>query len=330
MDCGLGIDDWGFRNPHRGPSHKDHREYNKGMPRREERGNEGDGGLTIADWRLGNPQFAIRNSQSAIRTAVFGLLIVTAAVAPAVAQVSASEIEGLIDQLSSADYVTRESADKALRAVGTPAVEPLARSFKDTDDYETRVRIQRISEHIYFWDRVLGRNGFLGISHLNWRRSTYYNPQDHRIEPDKAAFVIRQVIDDTSAFRAGLRAGDVIVAIDGNTLPADANTTAFADQIRYKLPGTEMVFEFWRGNEFIEQKITIGHRPAAYYLRGSAPADLKKQYEDAVKEFPAWWSPRFGAWSLRVSAGYQPDHPQYLPLPQREGEPPGEPYEKKK
>lgn len=211
-----------------------------------------------------------------------------------------SDILALIDRLSSSNYEQREAADAALRAIGAQAVPYLSQRYDQADDFETRVRIQRIAERSYFWDRVLGRNGFLGIQHRLYRQ-----PGDPRIDEGTAAFEIARVIEDTSAARAGLQDGDLIVAIDGIKLPADASTNDFAEQIRYKVPGTPMTLEIYRGNEHIELTLAIGHRPQRYY-GGAATPNLNAQYDEAVEGFPAWWASRFGAAPVTTEQEYLP------------------------
>lgn len=207
----------------------------------------------------------------------------------------------LIDQLNSANYEKRETADSALREIGTDAIDPLKSVFKESDDFETRLRIQRIAEHIYFWDRVIGQNGFLGISH---RR--YADTEDPRLEPDTAAFTIANVIEDTAAERNGLKIGDLIIAIDGVTLPASASASDFADQIRTKKPGAIMTFDFFRGKELMTITLAIGHRPPALYLNRRATPDLKEQYDDAIRAFPGWWTGNFDTEPFLPAQEYLP------------------------
>lgn len=225
---------------------------------------------------------------------------------------TAEKILELIEQLSSAAYEQREAADAELRDIGVPAVDHLARAYQETDEFEARIRIQRIAEHVFFWDRVLGRNGFLGISHR-----VYVPPRggDSRIESGKAAFEIARVLPGTSAERNGLKTGDLIVAVDGTTLSEGASPADFADLIRYKLPGTVMTFEFYRGAEHRTLRIAIGHRPLRHYGR-AAPKELNTQFETAVREFPTWWSSLFGS-LLDHSFRDQPtpDRPLFLELP---------------
>ena len=221
------------------------------------------------------------------------------------------QILALIDRLSSASYDQREAADDELREIGMSAVDHLARTYQQTDDFEARIRIQRITEHIFFWDRVFGRNGFLGISH----RVHMPSGNDTRVEPGKAAFEVMQVLPDTAAERAGVRVGDLILAVDRTRLPEGSGPADFADLIRYKRPGTVLSLEFYRGGEHREMRIAIGHRPLHHY-GNSAPADLNSQLDAAVKEFPTWWSSRFGSLPSRFfSQQPAPGRPLFLNIP---------------
>ncbi len=230
--------------------------------------------------------------------------------------VDAGRVDALVERLGDARYDVREASDEELREIGIGAADALARAFRNDDDYEMRLRIQRIAEHIYFWDRVLGKNGFLGISHQKYtRNSPCFRMKDSRIPPDISAFSVENVIEGTSAERAGIQKCDIIVAVNGVTLPSNAVLTDFADQIRGKKPGTEMVFEFFRERERITRTIKIGHRPAQYYLLRNTPEDLKRQYQAAVDTFPQWWVERFGAWNARVAPSGAGERDAFLPLP---------------
>ena len=220
-------------------------------------------------------------------------------------------VAALVRRLASADYTEREEADERLRTIGMAAVEELARAYCDTDDFETRIRIQRIVEQVFFWDRVLGKNAFLGIQH------TVYIPPgpDPRIPQGRVTFEIRQVIPGTAADRAGLRSGDIILSVDGNTLPQGADARAFADLIRFKLPGTPVAIEFFRGDARVVMQVALGHRPLRHY-GSAAPTDLNSQLEAAVQEFPGWWVARFGSpLPDPESDGRDRDPPLFLELP---------------
>jgi len=230
------------------------------------------------------------------------------------------DIDRWIRELSDANFETREAADAKLRKIGIDHVNRLAEAYQTIDDYEAKVRIQRIAEYLYFWDRVIGKNGFLGISHQVY----VPGPQgDPRVEPGKAAFKIVQVIPDTAAERAGLRKGDLIVSVDGIKLAEGAGPANFANLIRHKLPGAELTFEFFRGDEHITKRVAIGHRPIRHY-GGAAPAELNDQLNKAIKEFPDWWNARFGPLPQHPMAEHpSPGHPLFLDVPYGSDDSPG-------
>lgn len=232
-------------------------------------------------------------------------------------QAADGRILGLIEQLSSADYERREEADSELREIGMPVVDHLGRAYRATDDFEVRLRIQRIAEQVFYWDQVIGRNGFLGISHQQ-----YFPPKegDPRVPQGSCAFEVRTVIADTAAERAGLRQHDLITAVDGVRLPEGAGASEFANLIRLKRPGTIVVLELYRGIHPLRIHVTLGPRPARYYGNPATP-ELNQQLETAIQKFPSWWSARFGSLPSPASSDSgTPDNPRFLELPSDYGE----------
>ncbi len=220
------------------------------------------------------------------------------------------DIYRLIRELGSSDFVTREAADDALREIGLPAIDQLAWTWQNTDDFEIRIRIQRIAERIFFWDRVVGENGFLGIQH----RAYFPNAADPRVEPGKAAFEIQQVIPGTAAASAGLQANDLIVSLNGLKLDEGASPQDFAELIRHRKPGALLQVELYRGNRYIEINVKIGHRPLRHY-GGAASPELNRQMQAAVGEFPEWWTSRFGELPASYRDLPSPEQPLFLNLP---------------
>ncbi|MCH7526079.1 MAG: PDZ domain-containing protein [Planctomycetes bacterium] len=212
-----------------------------------------------------------------------------------------TRIADLVDQLSGSSYADREAAQNELRDIGNAAIEHLQRRYRQTDDFEARLRIRHLAESIYLWNEVLGRHGFLGVGH---RPLTRDGPKvDRRIQPGKAAYLITHVVPGTSADGGGIKKGDIIVAVDGVRFPdsplmTSNRSTLFADYIRTKPPGTEMNFDIYRGKRPLTLRIRIGYRPPAQFARGAATADLVAEYDQAVAKFPQWWKTRFETESL--------------------------------
>lgn len=195
----------------------------------------------------------------------------------------------LLDQLSSNDYQEREAAHATLRDLGMPILPYLTDRFEASEDLETQLRVQRVIEHVYFWDHVFSRNAFLGIQHVEYR-----NPADGRLGEGEAGIEIRNIIEGTSAERAGLKRGDLIIGVDGQRLGSDINRGTFADMIRSKVPGDAMEFLVYRGSELQTHRIELGYRPTKLYSGRALPRDIKTQYDEAVTEFHDWWRGELG------------------------------------
>ncbi|NOT01114.1 MAG: PDZ domain-containing protein [Phycisphaerales bacterium] len=229
--------------------------------------------------------------------------------------VSDAEVAALVGRLESPDYTERQAADTLLKAVGLRAVDALAPAFQQTDDFEARIRIQRIVEEIFFWDRVYGKNAFLGISH------SAYDPtagRDPRVPQGKAAFRVEAVIEGTAAARAGLLAQDIIIAIDGEMLNEGATAPEFAERIRVKRPGAVVALDVYRADTPMHMEVRLGARPREAYNQGQAGPELLQQRDAAMTEFPAWWTARFGQAPFDTKREHRP---RYLELPVDGGEP---------
>jgi len=200
-----------------------------------------------------------------------------------------ADVDRLISQLGHSSFADRESADQALREAGISAIDELAAAYRTSNDYETKLRIHQVSEYIYFWENLLKSNGFLGIQHQALTQP------DIRIDEGKAGFRVNAVIPGTAAEQAGLKMGDVIVAVNGQTMPAGATAQEFASLIKDKPAGTPMVFEFFRGTQRMTKEIRIGFRPLEFYRQaGTDSNDLNEQYQQVMRGFPEWWTANFG------------------------------------
>lgn len=206
----------------------------------------------------------------------------------------------LLDQLGSNNFEKRESADANLREMGMPVMPYLTERFEASEDLETRLRVQRVIEHVYFWDHVFSKNAFLGIQHVE-----YSNPADGRLGDGEAGIEIRNIIEGTSAERAGLKRGDLIIGVDGQRLGSDINRTTFADMIRTKRPGDPMEFLIYRGAEMQTYEINLGHRPTHLYVGRGLPKEISDNYKDSMQNFHSWWDDELG--HLENQPYYHPD-----------------------
>jgi len=78
-----------------------------------------------------------------------------------------------------------------------------------------------------------------------------------------SGLVIVNVLPDSPATKANLKANDVILKVDGISM-ADGDTNAFLKIVASKRPGTIVALDIRRGNETLVLKVKLGPRPADY------------------------------------------------------------------
>ncbi len=90
---------------------------------------------------------------------------------------------------------------------------------------------------------------------------------------------LTRIYPATEAEKAGLKVGDVIVAIDGMEVPArrPEDTDVLARQIRQYRSGTPATFAIWRDGQKIDVKVTLEQQPI--------PAAEMPWWEDVQLEF---------------------------------------------
>jgi S1-C subfamily serine protease len=87
---------------------------------------------------------------------------------------------------------------------------------------------------------------------------------DPRILEGRPGILIVQVLPDTSAARAGLQDGDIILGINGDEMTLPQQTRGFADTIQRFPIGTEVKLEVLRGDRQLDLTVRLGERPFRY------------------------------------------------------------------
>lgn len=220
----------------------------------------------------------------------------------------AEEIHELVGRLGSPVFDERQHATERLLELGSRAYGVLAREYRASDDYEVRLRIQDIVTRCFFRETLFGRNGFLGIG-LN----VLSHSMEERVPLNHSGVEIVRVVEATAADRAGLRRGDLIVAIDDEPLPGDLDGDGFSRIIRDAGPGTMMRFTLYRQQRLQSVEVTLGPRPLEYY---NEPRHLQ-MLEQTTRQFDRWWSEHFDPGSdptdhrppTSMTAPTQPERP---------------------
>lgn len=193
-----------------------------------------------------------------------------------------AHLEALVEKMRDASFAIRDRASMDL-AEAPPSMLPSIRvAVNDERDPEVRERLARAGRCIFTY-RVLpnlaewkiGR-GFLGIS---WT-----------ISSDPPGILVQEPIEGTGAHQAGVRAGDIIVAIDDIPCEEGFSQDSAINIWKGMAPGDPMKLRIKRGDEEVELKATIGERPAEYASNNSDQEksdQLWAQFLDGTLVLPA-------------------------------------------
>ncbi|MCS7062012.1 MAG: PDZ domain-containing protein [Anaerolineae bacterium] len=87
-------------------------------------------------------------------------------------------------------------------------------------------------------------------------------------QPSNQVVVVRKVLQDSPAHRAGLQPGDIIHSVDGTPLTEEVTLT---DQIIRKKPGSIVALEVTRKDKKTHFKVTLGERHVSLRQYMSVP-----------------------------------------------------------
>lgn len=186
----------------------------------------------------------------------------------------------LVAQLGAPEYAVRESATDRLARHCPGAFRQLAEYFRDTDDYETRIRIQQVVREQYLWHTLLKHKGFLGVS---------YQQSAPAALPDGSAGVMINVQPGSAADAGGLRDHDVIVAIDGHGFSTNDAAGAFRTAIQGKGAGSSIRLDLLRNGRPLSLTVSLGARP----MRNYDTPELIDELNTRLQAFTLWWSQFF-------------------------------------
>lgn len=98
-----------------------------------------------------------------------------------------------------------------------------------------------------------GKAGYLGVM------MTPMTPElrAHQGAPEEAGVLVSKVVDDSPAWRAGVRVGDVVSAVDGEPV---ATPRDLAHAVRGKKAGDAVTLELWRGGSVQNLTVAVEER----------------------------------------------------------------------
>lgn len=199
------------------------------------------------------------------------------------------EIPKLIAVLGDFSYAVRTEATKRLKLCDQgDLVGPLAEAYHQAGDVETKLRIREIARDV-FLRPFEAETGFLGI-HMQMLTGAGPN-SDGRLGPKQNAILVRDVVPETAAELAGLKAGDLIIEIDGQPVPLDGTGRKFSKIISSHKAGEKVTLKLLRDRPF-QKEVILGRKKIEYWRDAMNNADHEK-IEKVEKKLRQWWREHF-------------------------------------
>ena len=169
--------------------------------------------------------------------------------------------KSFLKALESEDFKARVSAESDVlswaRKNPKAAVVELMRLSSDhgSPSPEVRERCMQVLRQLAADDFAKEGDGYLGVR-MNDRMVRMPGNK-----PDLCAVMVIEVVADSAAAKSGLKAGDAIVELDGQTWQQEASRP-FSEKIRKCKPGTRVSLRVLREGELQTIRVDLRRRPA--------------------------------------------------------------------
>ena len=197
---------------------------------------------------------------------------------------SAEEISRLVAKLGDNDFEVRERATTRLENADSTILEQLARSYRQCNDFEVRLRVKDVIRSIYFREAL--PDAFLGVKQ-QIALDTAPMPA-----PGQGAVRIVEVIPGTAAAHYKLRKGDLLIAVNNEIVPEGASPELFGQMIRSFRPGDQVMLTIIRDNQIMTKTIRLGYRPPSLVDVGNEKQ--VQQVQEVSESFAKWWQHNIG------------------------------------
>jgi hypothetical protein len=166
-----------------------------------------------------------------------------------------AQTQALLEQLASPRFSVREQATQTLCQLREADLPLLIRAYDEEKRYEPKRRIRYVIEYVFHRDQIVGRDGFMGVEVVSQVLADLSDPISGRIT---RGVVVRKVKPGFAAERAGLKDGDIIIALDGEPVPDDPTTNSFVHRVGSHLPGTMLSLRVLRAGQTRTARLTLG------------------------------------------------------------------------
>lgn len=199
------------------------------------------------------------------------------------------DLDTTIQRLGDPDAAVRAQAQEILKSEADQRprfmIQRLARAYARTEDLEIEARLESLLSELAREWMFYHPTGFLGV-----------NFQLIHLGDDDLAVEIMQVIPKGAAERAGLKAQDRILEINGIDIGDMEGQEAFADHISAIRPGAPVELVIQRGEETFALIFPLGMRAVEHL-------DVARASREEERKLSAWLA------DLRGSSASDPHRP---------------------
>jgi len=168
---------------------------------------------------------------------------------------SAGRVKSLVADLGDRQWATRRDAEAELTALGHGVLAALDPLLASAADPEVLRRLQRIYRRLVPAEEYAGQSdvsGFLGVE------IQHVPPEDDlRLKGRENGLLIKRIVEDSAAGKAGLQIDDLIVVLDGEKLIGDFGLAHFRTRVERVGTGGELTVGLYRGDELKELKAVL-------------------------------------------------------------------------
>lgn len=163
-----------------------------------------------------------------------------------------------LSKLGSEQFADRQQAQDELlewsRKQPVASMDALYRHTRTAKDPEVRERCRSILKELVTDEYLKDGEGYIGIGLMDDFVNVPGEPEPRN------AVRISLVQEGSPGQKAGIRANDLILAVDGENGPAVQNHLKFQEEIRTRKPGSKVKMRLLRGAEILELEILLGRR----------------------------------------------------------------------
>lgn len=212
----------------------------------------------------------------------------------------AADLDSFGEMLMSDEFTERQGAEKKLiewsrEKDPKKRADAIFQRYLVSEDPEESHRLIEILLNVHFEQKkamIPQRGpGFIGIRMSGVGVQRLEQGRLQQLNERRDGVVIEAVIGGTPAEKAGLKAGDVVKEINGESIAGDSPRAKLQEIVGGRAPGTSLRLSVERGEETIEVEVTLMNAeavPAVRSIQEEPRVDTEKAAQLLKEDYLRW------------------------------------------